>query len=324
MKEKIKICGELAQNSDCNRMRYGAILENKEGAIIGRGFNKKLALPALDLLLDCCKLRDQMKIPHGWRGEFCKAIHAEQAAVQDALNNGYSAEGGIITVCGFYLNGRLSILKEASFYCTLCSRFLFMFGVKAAQVVVGNEKKYSLEKLPIEEIVLRSYESAMGVRSLSGCYDYNKLKLNGCNLKLSNEINPRSLFLFNSLLTRAWSDKTSMDSAGWHPDKPAWGQAPATVLVVQDYFGGEIAMVYVLKQAGGFSHSGYHYYNLLEDGSVLDFTLEQFPESAVFYFGQEEKIRKDVFLANNVDIGRKYKILRQNLKDLRMKFKYFD
>lgn len=68
-------------------------------------------------------------------------------------------------------------------------------------------------------------------------------------------------------LVRAWCKETSVNEQ-WTPDNPALGQCAVTALVIQDYFGGNLARV--------INEDVSHYFNVLHDGSWLDLTRSQF------------------------------------------------
>lgn len=78
----------------------------------------------------------------------------------------------------------------------------------------------------------------------------------------------RQIELLPQALRESWTARTSADE-GWSPANPSLGQCAVTALIVQDYAGGTLARTTV----GGVSH----YYNILEDGTEVDLTREQFP-----------------------------------------------
>lgn len=71
-----------------------------------------------------------------------------------------------------------------------------------------------------------------------------------------------------NLIRKAWCAKTSADPDHWSPMNPAWGQCAVTALVVQDLLGGVIVC--------SEYDTPHHYWNLLDDGTEIDLTLEQF------------------------------------------------
>jgi hypothetical protein len=76
-----------------------------------------------------------------------------------------------------------------------------------------------------------------------------------------------------SALHEAWDEKTGYAGVGeWTPNNPARGQCVTSSLVVQDYFGGEIVRYEV--KAENIDET--HYFNILEDGTILDTTGQQY------------------------------------------------
>lgn len=63
---------------------------------------------------------------------------------------------------------------------------------------------------------------------------------------------------------RVWAD--------WPPDNPARGQCEPSSLVVQDYYGGDI----VRYRVTGDGINETHYFNVLDDGTVIDTTASQY------------------------------------------------
>jgi hypothetical protein len=72
-------------------------------------------------------------------------------------------------------------------------------------------------------------------------------------------------------LHHAWGPDTCADwqRYKWTPGNPAFGQCAVTALVVQDFIGGRI-----IKDC---DHD--HYWNILDDGTEVDLSREQFSES---------------------------------------------
>ena len=64
---------------------------------------------------------------------------------------------------------------------------------------------------------------------------------------------------------------------GWTPDNPSRGQCVPSSLVVQDYFGGDI--VRYRMTADGINET--HYFNVLQDGTVIDTTASQYKFSVI-------------------------------------------
>ncbi len=83
-----------------------------------------------------------------------------------------------------------------------------------------------------------------------------------------------------NLLRLAWCKETAAPGcqATWTEVNPSWGQCAATALIVQDIFHGDIVRCVVEPY-------GSHYYNILPDRLVVDFTREQFPGNTEHFEG---------------------------------------
>ena len=86
-------------------------------------------------------------------------------------------------------------------------------------------------------------------------------------------MNKPTLQQLTAALHEAWDEKTGYVGAGvWTPENPARGQCVTSSLIVQDYFGGEI----VRYEVNGENINETHYFNILEDGTILDTTGQQY------------------------------------------------
>ncbi len=72
---------------------------------------------------------------------------------------------------------------------------------------------------------------------------------------------------------KGWSRDTSYPrtKARWSPKNPAFGQCAVTSLVVNDLYGGKIV----------YNKDYHHYWNILDNGSEIDLTREQFGKGVV-------------------------------------------
>ena len=77
------------------------------------------------------------------------------------------------------------------------------------------------------------------------------------------------------ILEAAWGPDTCYPNASeeWRPDNPAREQCGMTALVVQDLLGGDLILAEVHVDG---AKVGYHYWNLLPDGTEVDLTADQF------------------------------------------------
>ena len=95
---------------------------------------------------------------------------------------------------------------------------------------------------------------------------------------------------FTKALQESWSATTGYESdENWSPENPARGQCVVSSLVVQDYFGGDIVRYAVT----GDGVDETHYFNVLDDGTVLDTTRSQYKDKKV------NMIEKPIDLAKN-------------------------
>jgi hypothetical protein len=110
----------------------------------------------------------------------------------------------------------------------------------------------------------------------------------------------------NGELRAAWSAGTSADGGNWSADNPAWGQCAVTALVVQDMLGGAL----LRADVQGVSH----YWNLLDDGTEVDLTREQFGPNARSVRGEE---RDRAYVLSFPETKRRYGLLRRRLRACR-------
>lgn len=89
----LKIAGVVAERSTCIRRRVGAIIV-KNKRILATGYNG-----APSGLAHCGEsgcLRQKNNIPSGERQEICRGLHAEQNAIIQASQHGFSIEGSVM------------------------------------------------------------------------------------------------------------------------------------------------------------------------------------------------------------------------------------
>lgn len=73
----------------------------------------------------------------------------------------------------------------------------------------------------------------------------------------------------------SWTSATSAGSLPWKADNPSRGQCDVTSLVVLEYLGGDLQFAPVFQGEVQVEH---HYWNLLDDGEILDLTGQQFQD----------------------------------------------
>ena len=117
-------------------------------------------------------------------------------------------------------------------------------------------------------------------------------------------------------LRASWCPETSTLGDDLPVDNPARGQCVVSSLVVQDFLGGDLFRVRV----SGDGIDERHYYNVLDDSTVIDTTREQYQGRPVSLVpepvdleGKYVSIREKVL--DNEDTRKRYELLRQLVND---------
>lgn len=100
------------------------------------------------------------------------------------------------------------------------------------------------------------------------------------------------------LLADGWTAETS-SAENWTSERPETGQCAVTALVVQDVLGGELHRALVNGES--------HYWNVLEDGTVIDLTRSQFDEPLVI---EDETVRQREYVLSFPVTAHRYQLLR--------------
>lgn len=113
-------------------------------------------------------------------------------------------------------------------------------------------------------------------------------------------------------LESSWSQYTAFSAADWTPENPARGQCVVSSLIIQDIFGGELQKTKVSQNNATESH----YRNILPDGTMVDATRSQYPDSQIFEIadinlGSYPMLREKLFAEANTD--KRYKLLRTSV-----------
>ena len=121
-------------------------------------------------------------------------------------------------------------------------------------------------------------------------------------------------------LTRAvqasWNAETHYVAITFSAENPSRGQCVISSLVVQDYLGGELVRV----AAKGVGIDEKHYYNMLDDGTTIDTTRQQYNGmnvaltlAPVDLKGKYASTREK--LLNDDDTRQRYDILSKRVKE---------
>lgn len=118
-------------------------------------------------------------------------------------------------------------------------------------------------------------------------------------------------------LRASWRPETSTLGDDLPADNPARGQCAVSSLVVQDFLGGDLFRVRV----SGDGIDERHYYNVLDDSTVIDTTREQYQGKPVSLVpepvdleGKYASIREKSL--DNEDTRRRYEVLRRLVGDI--------
>lgn len=106
----LDLAERLSESSTCARRQVGAVIV-KYDKILSTGYNASSIKCTKE---DC--IREQLKVKSGEREELCKAIHAEQMALTNAVKNGIAVDGATL-----YCTHRP---------CVTCQKLLLNAGIK--------------------------------------------------------------------------------------------------------------------------------------------------------------------------------------------------
>lgn len=116
----MKMALEEAENANCMKGKVGAIIVSNHN-LVGKG-NNSVPKSCKPCTIDTC-LRKKYKLKSGERQEICRAIHAEQNTILNALKDGYDLRDSTIYVT-----------KSP---CMICAKLIINVGIK--KVVYANK-----------------------------------------------------------------------------------------------------------------------------------------------------------------------------------------
>lgn len=119
-----------------------------------------------------------------------------------------------------------------------------------------------------------------------------------------------SIDTFRRLLPTLCDRETSQDAVNWSEHNPLWGHCAVVSLVAQNLFGGQL-MRASLAEVPGFERMGSHYWNLLENGQIMDFTRAQFGGAPLD--GLQSEVRERSYTLSFPATLKRYKLLAWRL-----------
>lgn len=117
---------------------------------------------------------------------------------------------------------------------------------------------------------------------------------------------------FSQIIKNICSKETSFDPSHWTPENPTWGHCAIVSLLAQEMFGGTLLRVSLVGTE--FEAMGSHYFNKLPDGTIMDFTEDQFNGQLPNDLPIEGRTREKL-LANS-DTAKRYEILKVKFNEL--------
>jgi hypothetical protein len=107
-------------------------------------------------------------------------------------------------------------------------------------------------------------------------------------------------------LRDAWCRETAHPSYqnNWTRDNPSYGQCAVTCLAMQDAYGGEIYECMVNGKR--------HYVNILPQGTMYDFTAEQFGQNVSY---EDMRLRTRASLLKSKSVKERYALLKARLEE---------
>ncbi|PIQ89785.1 MAG: cytidine deaminase [Candidatus Omnitrophica bacterium CG11_big_fil_rev_8_21_14_0_20_42_13] len=128
----------VAKRSTCLRRQVGAVAV-RDKRILATGYNG--APSGLSHCADIGCLRQKLKIPSGQRQELCRALHAEQNIIIQAVIHKVDLKGATIYV--------------TNQPCVICSKMLISVGIRDIVILDGYPDKLARKMLREAKIKVR-------------------------------------------------------------------------------------------------------------------------------------------------------------------------
>lgn len=141
----LEVAELVAKRSTCLRRHVGAIIV-KDKRILATGYNG--APSGLAHCVDTGCLRDKLNIPSGQRHELCRALHAEQNVILQAVIH--------------HIDISNSALYATNQPCIICAKMLINGGIKQIVVSSGYPDKMAKKFLKEAKVKIRTVKRNTG------------------------------------------------------------------------------------------------------------------------------------------------------------------
>jgi len=127
IKNILKMCVVVAENSKCTRRKFGAVLTNQDGVQLSGGYNGSVR-GSLNCGDEIACLKDKKNEASYQSYNYCPAVHAEVNAILNAARIGVSVVGSILFLNSSPVGSRSDMGCERP--CLGCRRVIINSGVK--------------------------------------------------------------------------------------------------------------------------------------------------------------------------------------------------
>jgi len=119
------MAAQESTQATCLRRKFGAILVDKNGFVVGTGRNETVLSPNMQSCVERGRCwRQDNNIPSGSNYEKCYSVHAEQMAL---LQAGQKAKGGTMYIFGWDIEK--NAIYKGTGGCLLCTKMMLAAGV---------------------------------------------------------------------------------------------------------------------------------------------------------------------------------------------------
>jgi len=113
---------------------------------------------------------------------------------------------------------------------------------------------------------------------------------------------------FKDLVIRSGNRETSSTPERWEEENPTLGHCAIVALLVQELFGGDLLRASL--EGTEFDYARSHYWNLLEDGTEIDLTEDQFLGRRPNLIGE---VRSREYVLSNEQTRSRYEQFKQSV-----------